>query len=221
MKFSLAALLFMVLLAAIGCAALVNANDTWRQTIVTLALSVLLIATLTAAVHRSRAFAWGFAVAGWVYLLLAFVPVFDLRDDLLTDKALRWLFTAIHDEVAQQSSQSSVAFTPNGQILIAGSQVSIVRLNSRSRALIKPKTQAVRVENFGHIGHALWVLIVACLGGAVAAFLARKSNRESPSTPTISESRLSTLAYPLTTGELSLRSYYHSAAVQCSSRLAS
>ncbi len=73
MKFSLAALLLLILLVAVGCAALVDANDTWRQTTVTLALSVLLIATLAATVNRSRAFALGFAVAGWIYLLLAFI----------------------------------------------------------------------------------------------------------------------------------------------------
>ena len=69
MKFSLATLLLWILLAALGCAALVNSNDTWRQAMVTLALSVLLIATLAAAVNRSRVFALGFAVAGWIYLL--------------------------------------------------------------------------------------------------------------------------------------------------------
>ncbi len=78
MKFSLASLLFLVLIAALGCAALVNANDTWRQSMVTLVLSVLLIATLAATVNRSRAFALGFAVAGWIYLLLVFVPVIGL-----------------------------------------------------------------------------------------------------------------------------------------------
>ncbi len=187
MKFSLASLLFLVLIAALGCAALIHANEIWRQSMVTLTVSVLLIATLAAAVNRSRAFALGFVVAGWVYLLLVFVPVVGLRDDLLTDKAVRWLYSAIHDEEVHTQSMSSVAFSADGKTWAIGNQNATVRLwNAGAGALIKPKSQTVQVENFGHIGHALWVLIVACLGGAVAAFLARKSNRESPSTPTIS-----------------------------------
>jgi len=38
------------------------------------------------------------------------------------------------------------------------------------------------VNDFIDIGHALWVLIAACLGGAVTGFLARKNNDESAST---------------------------------------
>ncbi len=175
MKFSLASLLFLVLIAALGCAALVNANDTWRQSMVTLVLSVLLIATLAAAVNRSRAFALGFAVAGWIYLLLVFIPVVDLRDDLLTDKGVRWLYTAIHDEVAHESNQWSVTSIPDGRTL--------------ATAFIKPKTQTVQFKNFADIGHALWGLLVACLGGAVAGFLARKNTDRLTSTATINQAR--------------------------------
>ena len=99
-RFSLATLLLAVLFAAIGCAALVNANDLWRQTIVTATVAALVVATLAAVVRqgRSRVFALGFALTGWIYLVLVFVSAFGLRDDLLTDKAVTWLFATIHGE---------------------------------------------------------------------------------------------------------------------------
>ena len=193
MKFSLATLLLLVLLAALGCAALVNANDTWRQSMVTLVLSVLLIATLAAAVNRSRAFALGFAVAGWIYLLLVFVPALGLRDDLLTDKGVRWLYTAIHDEVAHQSNQWSVAFTPDGRTLATAGTVevwnaqtgSLIRATRRYNSVTSATAQTDQFTDFTIIGHSLWVLIVACVGGAVASVLAPKRTNKSTDTTSV------------------------------------
>ena len=56
---------------AVGCAALINANETWRQSMVTLTVAALMIATVAGAVDRSRSFAIGFAVAGWIYFTAA------------------------------------------------------------------------------------------------------------------------------------------------------
>ena len=52
------------------------------------------------------------------------------------------------------------------------------------------QADTVKFHNFADIGHALWVLIIACVGGGVAGFLARKNNDESVSTATISQTRL-------------------------------
>ena len=170
MKFSLATLLLLVLVAAIGCAALIHANEIWRQSMVTLVVSALLIAALAAAVDRSRLFALGFAVAGWIYLLLVVVPVFDLRDDLLTDKAVRWLLAAIHDEeVPDQGVFKNPLFSPGYVRRIGPDGTTWI---SDVNAVNAKNTAA----NFADIGHAVWTLIVACLGGAVASFLARKNN---------------------------------------------
>ncbi len=196
MKYSLATLLLLVLLAALGCAALVNANDTWRQSMVTLVLSVLLTATLAAVVNRSRAFALGFAVAGWIHLLLVFVPALGLRDDLLTDKGVRWLYTAIHDEVAHQSNQWSVAFTPDGRTLATAIQSGTVGVwNAQTGSLIRATrsynsatsatAQTDQFTDFTVIGHALWALLVACVGGAVASVLAPKRTNKSTNTTSV------------------------------------
>ena len=112
-RFSLATLLLLVLIAGIGCAALVNANDLWRQTMITATVTALVVATLAAVIcrARSRGFALGFALTGWIYLLLVFVSALGLRDDLLTDKAVIWLFATIHgEEPSQPKSLRSVAW---------------------------------------------------------------------------------------------------------------
>ena len=99
-RFSLAALLAIVTMAAVGCAALVEATDVWRQATLTLTVLILLTAALVALVGRGqRGAAVGFALFGWSYLVLAFVSGLGLRDDLLTDKSITWLFEAIHQDV--------------------------------------------------------------------------------------------------------------------------
>jgi hypothetical protein len=181
-RFSLAALLLLVLLAGVGSAALVNANDLWRQTMVTLALTALLLATLAAAARRgrSRMFALGFAVSGWIYLVLAFVSALGLRDDLLTDRAVRLLFAMIHDEQAlQRQAVQGIAFSPDGQLVLSGydAKVKIWDLDVKSvQAVASNSSRTVDAQNFADIGHSLWVIVVGCLGGVVAGMLAGREN---------------------------------------------
>ena len=90
-RFSIANLLFVVLVLAIGFAALRESSDIWDSGIFTLTLSALLISILLA-IHRTesrRAFWLGFAVFGWIYLGLSLVPSIESR--LLTTKALTYL----------------------------------------------------------------------------------------------------------------------------------
>ena len=175
MKFSLATLLLLVLLAAVGCAALVNASDIWRQTMVTVSVALVSISTLIAVTDRSRAFGLGFAVAGWIYLLLAFAPVLGLRDDLLMDKAVAWLFKVVHQEEApvQNVVESIVASTTGRYTFRSGA--GPLRLWSVTTG--NASNASVKFANFADIGHALWILVVACLGGAMTSLLARGSNK--------------------------------------------
>lgn len=186
-RFSLTTLFVVVLFAAIGCAAFVNANDLWRQTIVTATVAALVIATLAAVVRQSqsRVFALGFAVTGWIYLVLVFVSAFGLRDDLLTDKAVTGLFATIHGEQAsQQQSVRTVAFPPVGTRVAAGETIMKLWDVSTGQAVsANAGGQKVELKNFADIGHSLWVIIVACLGGVVARVLAgvKWQERETPS----------------------------------------
>ena len=60
----------------VGLAALREASDLWESGIFTLTLGVLLISILLT-VHQNekrRAFSLGFALFGWIYLVLSLVP---------------------------------------------------------------------------------------------------------------------------------------------------
>ena len=90
-RFNIASLLVVVLLVAVGFAALRESNETWDSGLFTLTLSVLLASTLLA-IHRNdarRAFWIGFAVFGGGYLVLSLVPSIESR--LATTQGARLL----------------------------------------------------------------------------------------------------------------------------------
>lgn len=188
-RFSLATLFLAVLFAAIGCAALVNANELWRQTMVTATVTALVIATLAAVIWQgqSRVFALGFAVTGWIYLVLVFVSVFGLRNDLLTDKAVVSVYTAIHGEptLQQQWVQTMAVSTSRARLRTASNNgiIGLLNLSNRRRVGAAGGAQQVEFQDFADISHSLWVIVVACLGGVVARTLSRvkRQERESPS----------------------------------------
>ena len=91
LRFNIASMLVIILVLAIGFAALRESNDLWDSGVFTLTIGVLLISILLA-VHRTesrRAFWIGFALFGWVYLGLALIPSIESR--LMTTKGLAYL----------------------------------------------------------------------------------------------------------------------------------
>ena len=90
-RFTIASLLVVVLIVALGFAALREASDLWESGVFTLALAALLVSILLA-VHRTesrRAFWIAFALFGWTYLGLSLVPSIEYR--MLTTKGLAYL----------------------------------------------------------------------------------------------------------------------------------
>ncbi len=99
LRFSLLTLLGVVLVAAVGSAALANPTDTWRQVAFTITVVVLLFFTLLAAVTRSRRrpFALGCGIVGWSYFVLTFTSHFgDVKSFLLTEWVVEWSCEALH-----------------------------------------------------------------------------------------------------------------------------
>jgi hypothetical protein len=172
-RFTLAALFLFVLLTAFGCAALVHANDVWRQTAITLAVAVLLAAALAAIVWEGekKLSALGFAVFGWGYLILAFVSALGLRDDLLTDRAVASLYRAAYPAEAQHHDAiwAEVSLT-NDRTVSQGS--TLIQLFDATTGQVVPAFTPVRYEDFSDIGHALWALLLACVGAMLARGLA-------------------------------------------------
>jgi hypothetical protein len=181
LRFSLAGLFAIVSISALGCAAVVNPTDLWRQVTVTLIVAALLAATVAVffAADRLRGFTGGFAIAGWLYFALAFVAALGLRDDLLTDRAVAQLVAAIHSKTM---AAQGMTFTSDGQLLVGGTgmgQASYEILVWDALTGQRVSNPAGRGANFRDIGHALWTFIVGCLGGALACLL--KGKRQGPS----------------------------------------
>ncbi len=199
-RFTIASLLIVVLLAAVGFAALREANESWDSGLFSLTLGVLLISILLA-VHCAesrRAFWVGFAVFGWTYLGLCLVPSIDSR--LITTRALAQLAHNVprrtlkigkvrHAGSWSNSSESpdyqvsSVAFSSDGS-RIATSQPGIVMLwDATTGKLLGGSTGTT--ENFVRIGHSLFALLAGWLGGLLSRRLGRSSRAPDVSTPMI------------------------------------
>ena len=69
MRFSILTLLGLVAVAAVGCAALLNANDVWAEVCYSVTFITLLVAFVAGLILRggTRAFCIGFAVFGLAY----------------------------------------------------------------------------------------------------------------------------------------------------------
>ena len=167
LRFSVASLLLFVFFAAVGSAALANPTDLWRQITVTLTVATLLFAALAAAYSRgaSRTFAGGLALAGWLYFILAFVGAFGLRDNLLTDTAVEWIAVTIHGD------QAGIGSGPSSSWLdLANDEFEQFVWFTQGNGRFAMRQPGTPIANLIVIGHALWAIVVGCLGGMVAAW---------------------------------------------------
>jgi hypothetical protein len=162
LKYSLFGLFLVVMVAAIGCAAIAGSNELWRQAMLTLTVGILITANLAAIFRPSgrRAFAGGFAIAGWLYFLLAFDPALGLRNSLLTQRAAERLGAAIHEQPsAQQIAKMNIWEADTGRVVV-GSGATFVPTAPPANAA------------FHDIVHANWTLLIALIGGLVARLFA-------------------------------------------------
>ena len=181
-RFTIAGLLGTVLFLAVGLAALRAATDAWDSGVLGITLALLLISVLLA-VHRTegrRAYWFGFALFGWVYLVMSLVPPVEAR--LPTTKALAYL-----DSKVPGRTVSAIAFSVEGRS-IGTSHGGTVRLwdATTGKLLAGPNGTT---EVFLRIGHSLLALVLAFLGAHLSRYLlasgppgrAEGSEVESPS----------------------------------------
>ncbi|MEX2120580.1 MAG: hypothetical protein WD847_13380 [Pirellulales bacterium] len=155
-RFSLLSLLVAVGLVALGCAALVYATPVWARIVVTATLAALLAAGVGAFYlpDKSRAFAGGFAICGWGYLLLSQQPWLEnMKGDLLTTAALNQLEPMLKDP------KQPVADSPD---------MRVVMMQDQLRRTFRP-LGVVPNSNFQQIGHSLWAILLGCIGGGLAS----------------------------------------------------
>jgi hypothetical protein len=169
LRYSLASLAAVIVCLSIYSAALAHGDEVWQQISVTLTLSILLFATLAAVFSRSRTFAIGFSIVGWLYFAIAFLGFSGgVRDSLLTHTAINWLYGQVH--------------APGAQVMVQAQPVQSVRMykeESRDYHVdwILPTPVSLTAYHFAQIGHSLWAVLIGAMGGVVAQVMNARSRR--------------------------------------------
>jgi hypothetical protein len=190
-RFSIASLLGVVVFVAVALAALRAASPAWDAGLLGVTIAALLVAVLLA-VHRDgrRRASWvGFALFGWAYLAIVFVAGTEPR--LPTTKLLAFLdskrprpagaaFADIDSDGTMDifivdingqskpvkagvySNNLSVAFAPSG------GNGTTTGLASWALPAVGPGRT---IEDFVRIGHSLFALLLAAVGGLVSRTL--------------------------------------------------
>ena len=151
---TIAGLCGVVFLSSLGMAALRSPSVLVAQAFATLALTCLMIATLAAIFATRRALALGFAVFGWIYLVLVFGPGFS-------DQVAPWLLSSrLLDEAYGQGTSDYGAWEGNHL-------TEYLRRGGDARFL-----------QFRIVGHSLFAIGHGIFGAVLASLLVR--NRRTP-----------------------------------------
>ena len=155
-RFSIRALMVLIVVAALGLVALRNARYWWTGLLPLMAAVALEVAILGAMFLRGRRRVWwvGAAVSVGAYLFLTLDPW--LSSDLGTAYVLKYAYARLTPE-------------ENGPQYV---DIRDIPVDSRLRPLL-PET--VTFDAFERIGHAIFALLLGVLGGTVAVwFYARR-----------------------------------------------
>lgn len=185
-QFSIKALLGLVAFVALGCAALLNASQWWASGMFALTIALLLAAILGSVFRRgrSRAFWLGFAICGWVHVLLVLGPPLqreisfrwqrDVQSQLLSTRLSEWAYVNLLPLVRTPPGPP-----PEPQPVVPNQGYSDSNVGTVSLVIDKfsdvrtvtPKTFYPEYTPFLMVAHWLWTLVVALLGGLLACYL--------------------------------------------------
>jgi hypothetical protein len=199
-RFRIGSLLILIVFLGVGFAALREATDLWDSIVLSVAILVM-TASLLLAIHRQakrRAFWIAFALFGWVYLGLTAIPPIESR--LLMTRALAYLDSRIPRSIVITSGTTgagnidpialtvrSVAFSPDGSVMASSNNSGNLRVWS-SAAVRRLWSENGTTENFVRIGHSLFALILAWLGGSLSRRLLLRGREADPVSPSVEAS---------------------------------
>lgn len=166
-RVSIAGLLGLTLVLALGIASLRFATVVWTAAATTVTLAVLLGAILGALYQRdaARAFCVGFSLFGWVYFILVGWSWIGGQVGTDLSRGLSDLAEVVHPPLTRTFNASTM---PNGASTLPG----------RIRPLVTPDIEAsqqyyIKVGNFLQIGRLLLTLAFAYLGGGLGWLVSR------------------------------------------------
>ena len=185
MKFSIRLLLGLVAFFAVGITALLNANEIWYRLLLTATILILTVGTL-AAVGRTgptRYFWVGFVVVGVAYMVAIFGFQTHTREHLVTNDALQFFhakvqttITGSHEEILEQYPNASDytiigrgGVTPAMGMGAGGIGMGRGMAGMQIGAMQFVYTSPERAP-FMAIGHLLYTLLFAFLGGVVTRY---------------------------------------------------
>lgn len=182
-RFSMSRLLLIVLLVALGCAALVQSTPLWASVVVTITLLLLMLSAIMAITGRgsSRSFWIGFAVAGWIYWIVVNTQfTADFRGRLLTTQSLDYLARKVQKQGFQPSSAPPPYYPPAAvapPTQIAPQRVTVAPptvyysqpVSTTVYTVVAPTGTGhfERLMAFDRIGQAMYVILFGLLGGSV------------------------------------------------------
>lgn len=185
-RFSIASLLAVIAFIGISLAALRSPTQLWAGVALSGALSLLTISILAAIYRRGprRAFWVGFSACGWMYLVLHLAPWFNSRvgPNLATTAALDFLFYRLLPNRAPAHSTPLFWYSASGDV----KSLTSVQLDPPT-AWLSPewndqafldldRTLVVSTVRYRRIGHSLFAVLAAYLGG----LLCRRLNGSTP-----------------------------------------
>jgi hypothetical protein len=206
-RFTIAGLMGLVVVVAVGVAALRFASETWAGVLLLLTLGTLGASVLAFQEWTGARRAWwrGFALFGWGYVALAMGPWASeaIAPHLPTTLGLDALYARMHPEGEAQpqmmqrsmrrqqviQQQMSLGYsTPMTSTATALEPTGPAPLTSPPPTLLFRFVAANATPEFlRRVGHCLWALLVACVGGVVGRVLHAHGERTG-SVPTLGPS---------------------------------
>lgn len=169
-RFSIKGLMVVVILVAIGIAALRSASELWASFVLTLTFGLLATAGLGALFSRGeRQVFWiGFAAFGWGYVLVCFCT--DVGQRMVTNPIID-RFYAAH---GPWKRVNFVIATPAAAGALPSQPVPVASVLA---------WESPQHQSFRRIGHSLFGLLAALLGGFVARYFAARNQEVGESRP--------------------------------------
>lgn len=194
-RFSIQALMGIILFVAFGSAALISPTPLWANASFTLTLAVLTIALLGSLYMReSRRAAWvGATIVGWAYITLTFGPIFatENRPRLLTTTLIDWVYRRLEYTPKSNGDDIWVQFLDGfhkGTVTDIDRTAGTVRFQAEFADRNLPqigrvgseRLRPVSPECYQQLGHSLLGVILALGGSIVARSFAAWGEREQP-----------------------------------------